>query len=43
MGDDYKIKPSSIMLLKTSAFVEGYDRGTKWVCFLIEDDDLLKI
>ena len=28
------------MLHKTSADVKSYDRQTKWMCFLIEDDDL---
>ena len=28
------------MLPKTSAYVKSYDRQTKWMCFLIEDDDL---
>ena len=31
-----------IMLPKTSAYVKGYDGKTKWMYFLIEDDDLLK-
>ena len=30
------------MLPKTSAFVKSYDGRTKWVYFLIEDDDLLE-
>ena len=30
------------MLPKTSAYVKSYDRQTKWMYFLIEDDDLLK-
>ena len=30
------------MLPKTSAYVKSYDRQTKWMCFLIEDDDLLE-
>ena len=30
------------MLPKTSAYVKGYDGKTKWMYFLIEDDDLLK-
>ena len=29
------------MLPKTSAYVESYDGQTKWMYFLIEDDDLL--
>ena len=30
------------MLPKTSAYVESYDGQTKWMYFLIEDDDLLE-
>ena len=30
------------MLPKTSAYVKSYDRQTKWMYFLIEDNDLLK-
>ena len=30
------------MLPKTSAYVKSYDRQTKWIYFLIEDDDLLE-
>ena len=30
------------MLPKTSAYVKNYDRQTKWIYFLIEDDDLLE-
>ena len=30
------------MLPKTSAYVKSYDGQTKWVYFLIEDDDLFK-
>ena len=29
------------MLPKTSAYVKIYDGQTKWMYFLIEDDDLL--
>ena len=29
------------MLPKTIAYLKSYDRQTKWMCFLIEDDDLL--
>ena len=28
------------MLPKTSAYVKSYNRQTKWMYFLIEDDDL---
>ena len=34
--DDYKIKPFSIILLKTSACVEKYDGGTKWMHFFLK-------
>ena len=30
------------MLLKTNAYVESYDRQTKWMYFLIENSDLLE-
>ena len=30
------------MLLKTTTSVKSYDGKTKWMYFLIEDDDLLK-
>ena len=30
------------MLLKISAYVKSYDGQTKWMYFLIEDDDLLE-
>ena len=30
------------MLPKTSAYVKSYDGKTKWMYFLIEDDDLLE-
>ena len=29
------------MLLKTSAYVKSYDGQTKWMHFLLEDDDVL--
>ena len=41
MYNDYKIKPLHVMLPKTRAYVKCYDGQTKWICFLIEDDDLL--
>ena len=37
-----KVKLLDIMLPKTSAYVKCYDGQTKWVYFLIEDDDLLE-
>ena len=42
MSDDYEIKPFCIILSKTSAYVKSYDGETKWVYFLIEDDELLE-
>ena len=30
------------MLPRTSAYVKSYDGQTKWMHFLIEDDDLLE-
>ena len=38
--NDNKVKPLHIMLPKTSAYVKSYDGQTKWMYFLIEDDDL---
>ena len=40
--NDLKVKPLNIMFSKTSAYVKRYDGQTKWMYFLIEDDDLLK-
>ena len=40
--NDYKVKLLHIMLPKASAYVKSYDGQTKWMCFLIEDDDLLE-
>ena len=40
--NDNKVKPLHIMLSKTSAYVKGYDSQTKWMYFLIEDNDLLE-
>ena len=42
MYDDYEIKPLHIMLPKTSAYVKCYDGQTKWMYFLIVDDNLLE-
>ena len=42
-ADEYKIKPFTIILPKTSACVKSYDGGaTEWMCVLIEDEELLK-
>ena len=41
--DDYEIKPLQIMLLcKGNAYLKSYDVQTRWMCFLIQDDELLK-
>ena len=40
--NDDKVKLLLIMLPKTSAYVKSYDQQTKWVYFLIKDDDLLR-
>ena len=41
--NDYKIEPFAIILPKTSAYVKSYGVGaTKWMYFLIEDEELLK-
>ena len=37
-----KIKPLHTMLPKTSTYVKIYDGQTKWMYFLIEDDELLE-
>ena len=39
--DDHKVKPLHIIRPKTSAYVKSYGQ-TKWIYFLIEDDDLLE-
>ena len=40
--NNHKGKPLHIMLPTTTAYVKGYDRQTKWMYFLIEDDDVLE-
>ena len=39
---DHKVKLLHIMLPRIRAYVKGYDGQTKWINFLIEDDNLLK-
>ena len=41
MHNSNKVKPLNIMLHKTKAYVKSYNGQTKWMSFLIEDDDLL--
>ena len=40
--NNHKVKPLHIMLPKTSAYVRSYDGQTKWIYFLIEDDEFLE-
>ena len=42
-NNEYIIKPIHIMLPKMSAYVKGYDSETKWLYFLIDDGEFLKI
>ena len=42
MYNNHKGKSLHIILPKTSAYVKGYDEQTRWMYFLIEDDDLLE-
>ena len=42
LHDDNKIKPLHIMLPKTTAYVRNYGGQTKWMSFLIEDDNSLE-
>ena len=42
MHNSNKVKPLNIMLHKTKAYVKSYNGQTKWMSFLIEDDDLLE-
>ena len=37
-----KVKPLNIMLSKTNAYIKSYDGQSKWMYFLIADDDLLE-
>ena len=41
-SNDHKVKPLHVMLPKTSAYVKRYDGQTKWMYFLIQNDDLLE-
>ena len=40
--NDHKIKSLHIILPKTGAYVKSYDEQTKWMYFLIKDNDLLE-
>ena len=39
LDNDNKVKPLHLMLSRTSAYVKSYDGQTKWMYFLIEDDN----
>ena len=41
-SNDHKVKPLRKILSKTSTYVKSYDGQTKWMYFLIENDDLLE-
>ena len=40
--NDYKVKSFYIMPPKRNKYAKSYDGDTKWMYFLIEDDDLLE-
>ena len=40
--DHYETKPIRTMLPKRSVYVKNYDGKSKWMSFLIKDDELLK-
>ena len=42
MYNDHKVKSLHVIIPKTSTYVKSYDGQTKWMYFLIKDDDLLK-
>ena len=42
MDNDYRIKPLSKVIPKSSTYVKIYDGETKWIYFLIKDYELLK-
>ena len=42
MHNDHKVKRLHKTFPKTSADAKSYDRQTKWMYFLIGDDDLLE-
>ena len=40
--NDHKVKTLHIILNKTRTYVKSYDGQTKWMHFLIKEDDLLE-
>ena len=41
-SDEYKTKKCSIVFQKASVYVKSCDGGSKWMCFLIKDEKMLK-
>ena len=41
--NDHKVNPLHLMLCKTSTYVKSNDRRTKWMYFLIENDNIFNI
>ena len=41
--NDYKVIPLQIIIPKTSGYISSYYGQTKWIYFVTEDVDLLKI
>ena len=42
MYNDHEVKPLYIMFPKTSAYVQSYVEQTKWMYFLIDDNEVLE-
>ena len=42
MYNGNKVQQLNIILPKASAYAKSYDEQTKWMYFLVEDDDLLE-
>ena len=40
MYKNHKVQPLHILLLEMSGYGQTYDGQTKWMYFLIEDDDI---
>ena len=40
--DENRIKPLTIVLLKTNAYVKSYEDESKWIYFSIEEEELSK-
>ena len=43
MCNDHQLKPFYVILPKTRVYVKNYNGETKWMYFMIEDDDILDI